>query len=74
MAMAGNEKHAYRRYTLVIRELPQGWGVWIEDPAGHVADVALHEHLAIHPWARPEEARRAAENFVDSLLAEESSY
>jgi len=74
MAMAGEEKHGYRRYTLVIRELHQGWGAWIEDPAGHVADVVLHEHLATTPWAKPEEARRAAENFVDGLLEEESSY
>jgi hypothetical protein len=74
MAMAGEEKHGYHRYTLVIRELPQGWGVTIEDPAGHVADVVLHEQLATNPWTGPEEARRAAENFVDGLLAEESSY
>jgi hypothetical protein len=77
MAMEGKEgeaKFGYRRYTLVIRELPPGWGVWIEDPAGHVADVVLHEHLAVSPWAIPEEARAAAERYVDGLLGEESSY
>jgi hypothetical protein len=74
MAMEREKKSTYRRYTLVIRELPQGWGVWIEDPAGHVADVVLHEHLAVVPWLRPEEARQAAERYVDALLGEESSY
>jgi hypothetical protein len=77
MAMEGIEgesKFRYRRYTLVIRELLQGWGVWIEDPAGHVADVVLHEHLAISHWDLSEEARGAAERYVDELLSEESSY
>jgi len=72
--MKGEAKIDYRRYILVIRELPPGWGVWIEDPAGHVADVVLHEHLAVTPWALPEEARKAAELYVDGLLNEESSY
>lgn len=74
MAMEREERTAYRRYTLVIRELPRGWGAWIEDPAGHVADVALHKHLAIACWTGAEQARQAAERYVDDLLGEESSY
>lgn len=74
MPMEPGEKSAYRRYALVVRELPGGWGAWIEDPAGHVADVVLHDHLAARPWPTPGEARQAAERFVDELLGDESSY
>jgi hypothetical protein len=72
--MAREQPIGYRRYTLVLQQLPRGWGVWIEDPAGHVADVVLHEQLAVSPWATRAEARQAAERFIDELLDEESSY
>jgi hypothetical protein len=48
--------------------------VWISDAAGSFEDEVLHEHLAVSPWAMPEEARGAAERYVDELLGEESSY
>ncbi len=74
MAMEGEDTVSYRRYALTVRELPGGWGVWIGDPAGPVADVVLHEQLAIEAWATPGEALQAAEEFVDELVGEESSY
>jgi hypothetical protein len=74
MAMDEENRSCYRRYSLVVRELSGGWGAWIEDPAGHVADVVLHEHLAARPWATAQDARRAAERFVDDLVGDESSY
>ncbi|WP_087068987.1 hypothetical protein [Cyanobium sp. NIES-981] len=69
-----SERVSHRGYGLVIEPGAEGWEARIEDPAGHVADVVLQEQLAVDPFPSAELAQEAAEQFVDDLLAQESSY
>ncbi|MFQ6538474.1 MULTISPECIES: hypothetical protein [Aphanothece] len=68
------ERTSHRGYGLVVEPCAEGWEARIEDPAGHVADVVLQEQLDLNPFPSLEQAQEAAENFVDQLLGEESSY
>ncbi|WP_043368993.1 hypothetical protein [Cyanobium sp. PCC 7001] len=65
---------SHRGYGLVIKPAEEGWEARIEDPAGHVADVVLQEQLAVDPFPSAALAQEAAEQFVDELLGQESSY
>lgn len=64
----------HRGYAFTPMPVAHGWDVRIGDPAGHVADLELHRQLDQGPWSSPELALRAAEHYVDELLAEDSSY
>ena len=69
-----SERSTHRGYGVVLEHAAEGWQARIEDPAGHVADVLLQEQLDLAPFSSLEGAQRAAEQFVDQLLAQESSY
>ena len=71
---SSSERSNHRGYGVVLEHSGEGWQARIEDPAGHVADVLLQEQLDLAPFSSLEEAQRAAEQFVDQLLAQESSY
>lgn len=67
------ESH-YRGYHLQPVATPQGWGMVLGDPAGHVADVRLEQQLGLGAWPNLADAERAAHDAIDALLAEEDSY
>ena len=50
----------YRGYQLHPVATHRGWGVVLEDPAGHVADLCLHRQLGHGGWQRLEDAEQAA--------------
>jgi len=64
----------HRGYGLQLIPLDHGWSVRLCDPAGHVADVVLHQQRGHDPWSSAEEALAAARDHVDHLLTDDSSY
>jgi hypothetical protein len=64
----------YRGYQLHPVATHRGWGVVLEDPAGHVADLCLHRQLGHGGWQRLEDAEQAAHEAIDALLTHDDSY
>lgn len=65
---------SYRGYRLRPVATRGGWGVLLGDPAGHAADVCLHQQQGHSGWPSLEEAERAARDSIDTLLAHDDSY
>ena len=64
----------YRGYQLNPVATHQGWGVVLGDPAGHPADICLHQLQGHRGWRTPEAANQAAYSYIDALLNQDSSY
>lgn len=64
----------HRGYGLQLLPIDGGWSVRLCDPAGHPADVTLHEQRGHEPWPTAAGALAAAREHVDQLLSQDSSY
>jgi len=67
-------EHRYRGYGLHAIATRRGWSVMLEDPAGHAADICLHQLMGHQGWQHLEDAEDAARTTIDALMEHNDSY